>query len=234
VSLLVGLFAAGPMTAQQPADTVDKPINLGSQSAYLGEIDRFPLQISGFGVGDYSYAGRTGANSFSAGKVAVGVFREITRHAYVFGQLTTALHADEAGGEPVTETEIDNLLVSLVPPGASNLSLNFGKLDLPIGFERDDEPLNFLASPSFNFELGRPVKMVGLQGTWTKPWVEQAVGTGLLKKFQGMRYSDDVGGALRQVSAGDVGQMPYWEAQVITTAVHHGLVLYHYLFQEAS
>jgi hypothetical protein len=64
--------------------------------------------------------------------------------------------------------------------------------------------------------------------------VEQAVGTGLLKKFQGMRYSDDVGGALRQVSAGDVGQMPYWEAQVITTAVHHGLVLYHYLFQEAS
>ena len=37
----------------------------------------------------------------------------------------------------------------------------------PSQFERDDEPLNFLASTSFNFELGRPVKMVGLQGTWT-------------------------------------------------------------------
>ena len=32
------------------------------------------------------------------------------------------------------------------PPGASNVGLNFGKLDLPVGFERDDEPLNFLVT----------------------------------------------------------------------------------------
>jgi putative OmpL-like beta-barrel porin-2 len=164
--LLGGLLGSVPAAAQQPSDTLDKAIDLGNQSADLGESDRFPLQITGFGVGDYSYAGRTGENSFSASKVAVALFREITSRAYVFGQLTTALLEPEGGGEPATEVEIDNLLLSVVAPGASNVGLNFGKIDLPIGFERDDEPLNFLVSPSFNFELARPVKMVGLEGTW--------------------------------------------------------------------
>ena len=165
--LLGGLLGGVPAAAQQPSDTLDRAIDLGNQSADLGESDRFPLQITGFGVGDYSYAGRTGENSFSASKVAVALFREITSRAYIFGQLTTALAApDTPGGAPSTSIDIDNLLFSLVPPGASNVSLNFGKIDLPIGFERDDEPLNLLVSPSFNFELGRPVKLVGLEGTW--------------------------------------------------------------------
>jgi len=164
--LLGGLLGIRPAVAQQPADTLDQAIDLGSQAEDLGEIDRLPLQISGFGVGDYSYAGRTGDNTFAASKVGVALFREITSRAYVFGQLTTALVAPEGGGEPGTEVEIDNLLVSVVPPGASNVGLNFGKLDLPVGFERDDEPLNLLVSPSFNFELARPVKMVGLEGSW--------------------------------------------------------------------
>ena len=164
--LLGGLLGIRPAVAQQPADTLDQAIDLGSQAEDLGDIDRLPLQITGFGVGDYSYAGRTGDNTFSASKVGVSLFREITSRAYVFGQLTTALVAPEGGGEPGTEVEIDNLLVSVVPPGASNVGLNFGKLDLPVGFERDDEPLNLLVSPSFNFELARPVKMVGLEGSW--------------------------------------------------------------------
>jgi hypothetical protein len=165
VLLLWGtLLPAVPAWAQQPTDT---PIDLGNGSADLGDSDRFPLQITGFGVGNYSHAGRTGDNSFAASKVAVALFREITSRAYVFGQLTTALTEPETpGAEPATETEIDNLLFSLVPSGASSVSLNFGKIDLPIGFERDDEPLNFLVSPSFNFELARPVKMVGLESTW--------------------------------------------------------------------
>jgi hypothetical protein len=154
------------MSAQQPSDTLDRPIDLGSQATDLGEIDRFPLQITGFGVGDYSYAGRTGDNSFAASKVGVALFREITSRAYIFGQLTTALTEADSTGEAGTEIEIDNLLLSFVPAGATNLALNFGKIDLPIGFERDDEPLNFLVSPSFNFELARPVKMVGLNGSW--------------------------------------------------------------------
>jgi hypothetical protein len=164
--LLSGLLATVPAVAQQPSDTLDQAIDLGDQPLDLGESNPFQLQITGFGVGNYSYAGRTGDNSFAASKVAVALFREITSSAYVFGQLTTALAESEGGGEPTTETEIDNLLFSVVPPGASNVAVNFGKIDLPIGFERDDEPLNFLVSPSFNFELARPVKMVGLEGAW--------------------------------------------------------------------
>lgn len=68
----------------------------------------------------------------------------------------------------------------------------------------------------------------------TKPWVEQAVAAGLMQRFKGMRYGDDVNRALEGVSADRMGAMPYWEAQVITTAVHHGLVLYHVLFRETS
>ncbi|MGH7535553.1 MAG: hypothetical protein ACREMG_08200 [Gemmatimonadales bacterium] len=67
----------------------------------------------------------------------------------------------------------------------------------------------------------------------TKTWVEEAVAAGLLKRFQGMRYGDDVKRALEQLSPGQVGQMPYWEAGVIAAAVHQGLVLYHVLFHEA-
>jgi len=166
LSLLGALLGTVPLMAQHPSDTLDQPIDLGNQAEDLGEVDRYQLQITGFGVGNYSYAGRTGENSFAASKVAVALFREISSRAYVFGQLTTALEEDEVSGETVTESEIDNLLVSLVPPGASNVGLMFGKVDLPVGFERDDEPLNLLVSPSFNFELARPAKMVGLRGAW--------------------------------------------------------------------
>ena len=65
----------------------------------------------------------------------------------------------------------------------------------------------------------------------TKPWVEEAVATGLLKRFQGMRYGDDVKRALGQQS-GQMGQMPSWEAGVIAAAVQQGLVLHHMLFHE--
>ena len=67
----------------------------------------------------------------------------------------------------------------------------------------------------------------------TKPWVEEAVAAGLLKRFQGMGYGDDVKRALGQLSPGQIGQMPYWEAGVIAAAVQQGLVLYHMLFHEA-
>jgi hypothetical protein len=48
-----------------------------------------------------------------------------------------------------------------------------------------------------------------------------------------MRYGDDVKRALGQLSPGQTGQMPYWEAGVITAAVQQGLVLYHMLLHEA-
>ena len=130
--LFGGLLGTVPAGAQQPSDTLDQPISLGNEPEDLGDSDRFPLQISGFGVGEYTYDGRTGDNSFAAGKVAVALFREITDILYVFGQLTTSI-SDEGGGEPGTEIEIDNLLlsVSFTPPGASNVNLTFGTLDAP-------------------------------------------------------------------------------------------------------
>jgi hypothetical protein len=66
----------------------------------------------------------------------------------------------------------------------------------------------------------------------TKPWVQEAVATGFLKQFQGMRYGDDVKRALGQLPA--MGQMPSWEAQVIAAAVQQGLVLHHTLFHDQA
>jgi hypothetical protein len=68
----------------------------------------------------------------------------------------------------------------------------------------------------------------------TKPWVEEAAAVGLLKRFQGLRYGDDVKRALGELSPGQVGQMPYWEAEVIAGAVQQGLVLHHQLFNRQS
>jgi len=188
-TLVVGtlaLAASHPasLAAQQPGD---QPIDLSSGSApgltdATGETER-PLQITGFGVGDYSYAQKTGENSFEASKLAVAFFRELSDNVWFFGQLTTALNGGEwtPGDEVPTEIEIDNFIVNFTPGGGSGVSLSAGKFDLPLGFERDDEPLNLQATNSFNFELGRPVKMVGAMGRWSaspKVDVEAVVGNG--------------------------------------------------------
>jgi hypothetical protein len=171
VVAVVGIHAR-PLSAQQRGD---RPIDLGSATEQglqdlSSEGDR-PLQITGFGVADYDYAQRTGDNSAQAGKLAVALFRELSDNVWIFGQLTTALATEEAedlgpGEEVPTEIEIDNLLVNFTPGGSSGLSLSVGKFDLPLGFERDDEPLNLQATGSYNFELARPVKLVGAVGRW--------------------------------------------------------------------
>ena len=66
----------------------------------------------------------------------------------------------------------------------------------------------------------------------TKPWVEEAIAAGLLQQFKGMSYGDSVETALRTPRLEQAGGMPRYEAEVITTAVHHGLVLYHDLYRE--
>jgi putative OmpL-like beta-barrel porin-2 len=164
---MLGL-AAGNLKAQQ---TRDQPVDLNAPGddlrAAAGQ-DEHPLSITGFGVAGYTYDGKTNDNSFGAGKVAVSLFRELTDNLYAFGQLTTSL-SDEAGAdeEPATEIEIDNLLLSFTPPGASNLNLTLGTLDAPVGFERDDEVLLLTPTTSFNFELARPAKLTGAFATWT-------------------------------------------------------------------
>jgi hypothetical protein len=124
--------------------------------------DTRPLTISGFAVGTYNWDRDARRNTFAGSKIALSLFRPWSDNLYLFGQLTTRLLTDETTGEPVTEIEIDNLIVSWTPPGASALSLDFGRFDAPIGFERDDEPLNLIPTNSFNFELARPGKLTGV------------------------------------------------------------------------
>ena len=119
------------------------------------------VTVSGFAVGSYDWDRNARTNTFSGSKIALSLFRPWSDNLYLFGQLTTHLHTDEVTGEPATEIEIDNLIVSWTPPGASSWSFTFGRFDAPIGFERDDEPLNLLPTNSFNFELARPAKLTG-------------------------------------------------------------------------
>lgn len=120
------------------------------------------VSVSGFAVGTYDWDRNARANSFAGSKIAVSLFRPWSDYLYLFGQLTTSLVTDAATGEPVTETEIDNLIVSWSPPGATAWNLTVGRFDAPLGFERDDEPLNLIPTNSFNFELARPAKLTGV------------------------------------------------------------------------
>jgi len=115
-----------------------------------------PVAVTGFAVGRADYDRVLRANTFAAGKIGVSLFKPVG-DAYLFAQLTTALEGGEAS------TEIDNLLVSWTPQQANRWTLVFGRFDAPIGFERDDEPLNLLATNSFNFAYARPSKLTGVQ-----------------------------------------------------------------------
>lgn len=145
----VCLLLCGAVRAAAAQDT---PVSFEEQK---------PVTISGFAVGLASYDRNMKENTASGSKLALSLFRPWSDRLYFFGQLTTHLAADDSTGEPATEIEIDNLIVNWTPPGVSALSLAFGRFDAPIGFERDDEPLNLIPTGSFNFEMARPVKLTG-------------------------------------------------------------------------
>src|SRR5256712_10313207 len=119
-----------------------------------------PVTVTGFAVGraDYDRVGRS--NSFTAGKIGVSLFKPVF-DAYLFAQLTTALE------DGASSTEIDNLLFSWRPNTANRWSLACGRFDAPIGFERDDEPLNLIPTNSFTFTYARPGKLTGVQVHYT-------------------------------------------------------------------
>src|SRR5690348_14302943 len=114
-----------------------------------------PVAVSGFAVGTADYDRVTRSNTFTAGKVGVSLFKPVG-DAYLFAQLTTALE------DGASSTEIDNLLVSWTPRSANRWTVAFGRFDAPIGFERDDEPLNLVSTNSFNFGYARPNKLTGV------------------------------------------------------------------------
>src|SRR5207249_1653438 len=104
------------------------------------------VTVTGFAVGSAGYDRVQTANSFTAGKLALSLFKP-AGDFYLFGQLTTALE------DGASATEIDNLIVSWTPHTRSQWTVAFGKFDAPVGFERDDEPLNLIPTNSFNFSL---------------------------------------------------------------------------------
>ena len=146
-----GWLAAAPLAAQ------DRDLSFDKEPA---------LVVSGFAVGVGSYDRNLGTNTASGSKIALSVFRPWSDHLYLFGQLTTHLEVSDSG-DAETHVEIDNLIVNWTPPGASALTLSFGRFDAPIGYERDDEPLTLIPTTSFNFEMARPAKLTGLMARYT-------------------------------------------------------------------
>jgi len=132
-----------------------------AQDSTVSFSEQTPLTVSGFAVGDAGYDRNLKQGTALASKIALSLFRPWSDQLYIFGQLTTHLEAADSG-PPETAIEIDNLIISWTPQKLSALSLSFGRFDAPIGFERDDEPLNLVPTASFTFENARPVKMTGL------------------------------------------------------------------------
>lgn len=67
----------------------------------------------------------------------------------------------------------------------------------------------------------------------TKPWVQEAVATGLMDHFTGMRAGDNPRKALGSVQ-GKLGGMPEYMAELIATAVGRGMVLYSTLYKGSA
>jgi len=120
-----------------------------------------PLAVSGFAVGLGGYDRNLEQGTAVASKIALSLFRPWSDQVYLFAQLTTHVAQHDTSAVH-THIEIDNLIVNWTPANLSALSLAFGRFDAPIGFERDDEPLNLVPTESFTFENARPVKLTGL------------------------------------------------------------------------
>lgn len=146
---VVGLLACGQHLAAQ-ADLEDKS----------------PLTISGFAVGSGLWDRNARQNGLVASKLALSLFRPWSDQLYLFAQLTTHLEKPDSGPAQ-TSVEIDNLIINWTPAKLSQLSLSFGRFDAPVGFERDDEPLNLIPTASFTFANARPAKFTGLMARYT-------------------------------------------------------------------
>lgn len=68
----------------------------------------------------------------------------------------------------------------------------------------------------------------------TKPWVLAAVRSGFTRHFQGMQFGDDPARALAEVNRKALGAMPYYFAEVTTSAVKRGLAFYGVLYAAPS
>jgi hypothetical protein len=137
-----------------------------AQGGAVNLEDKTPLTISGFAVGLGSYDRNLAQSTALGSKIALSLFRPWSDQLYLFAQLTTHLEQADSG-PPETAIAIDNLIINWTPARLSALTLSFGRFDAPIGFERDDEPLNLIPTASFTFENARSVKFTGLMARYT-------------------------------------------------------------------
>jgi hypothetical protein len=168
-----------------PASGQERPVDPDSLAG--GPGGKFGLVINGFASGIFNYNFSTDENSFEASTLAVSLFRALSDRVSFFGQVTVSQEeaspfaptaaparirtlasrqsADEGGSS--FSTDIDNLQVTWAADPGRGLSVVFGKFDSPLAIERDDTPLNYLVTPSFVFDFGRPVKFAGLMARQT-------------------------------------------------------------------
>lgn len=176
-ALLAGLWpiALPPAHGQDQAPAGERPIDPNSLDSSASGLDLGlgaepgrRLVINGFGALAYDENFNTGENSFADSALAVAFSRVITDRISVFAQLTAAREKaspflGEHGNFGDLETDIDNLQLSWVPSAKHGLQVTIGKFDSPLAIERDDAPLNYLATDSFTFDFARPVKFTGLE-----------------------------------------------------------------------
>ena len=109
--------------------------------------------------------------------------------------------------------------------GAPECAVQFQQVDTPHG------PLEIGLTFRPDGAIARA--MVTTATVETKPWVQEAVGTGLMDRFTGLRQGDDPRKALAGVD-GKLGGMPQYMAELITTAVARGMVLYSTLYKGSA
>ncbi len=193
----------------------------GAAQGGNGDLDeKTPLVVSGFAVGLGSYDRNLAQNTALGSKLALSIFRPWSDQLYFFGQLTTHLEQSDSG-PPETAIEIDNLIINWTPAHLTALTLLFGRFDAPIGFERDDEPLNLVPTTSFTFANARPVKFTGLMARYTlNPKISVL---GLVANGWDQEADNNSGktGGLRTLITGDATWQPM-QRLIVQAEAHHG------------
>jgi hypothetical protein len=211
--------------------------------------EKTPLVVSGFAVGLGSYDRNLAQSTALGSKLALSIFRPWSDQLYLFGQVTTHVVQPDSG-PPTTAIDIDNLIINWTPAHLTALTLSFGRFDAPIGFERDDEPLNLVPTTSFTFANARPAKFTGLMARYTlnprisvigllaNGWDQvvdnnsgktggfklQAFPSARLAVAAGVLYGpekDSTNGAQRTLLSGDATWQPL-QRLIVQAEAHHG------------
>lgn len=126
------------------------------------------------------------------GAMEVERHRDAHSHGYApgFGCPGTAFCIERFGAEvPATEVVLDRYSITGRVPVGNGLYLSIGRVDVPFGIEKHDEPLNVTATTSELFQFGRVQRMTGAQvnyvfspmfdvaGWWVNRWESETTHT---------------------------------------------------------